>query len=186
MTGTEPDTSFRFSNGKTIVLCGYLDTETEPVIFSEFVLAVCGQDTIIDFWGAVFTGNIKFKKDTLLIQELKYLPIERDFAYKETVWTIEKMYFAKQKLVRKLLVNRQIPKYSNEKILLVLKEYEAAKPGPDESKTELVYKLFMAAISGSKTAVKYFKEFETKFGVDGHLGEEYMELTAMLEMWDRK
>ncbi len=187
ITETEADTAFKFSNGKTIVLCGYTDTETQPITFSEFVLAVCGRDTIIDFWGALFTGRIVFKKDTLFIHEIIYIPAGKDFAYKEAVWTIEKIYFNKQKVIKKTAVNRQIPKYSKEKIALVLKEYETAKPGLDESKMELANRLFMATISGSKTARKYLGEFEKKFGgLDGHLGEEYIELIAMLEMWDKK
>ena len=187
MRDTEADTAFKFSNGKTIVLCGYIDTETQPITFSEFVLAVCGQDTIIDFWGALFTGKIVFKKDTLFIQEIIYIPVGKDFAYKEAVWTIEKIYFNKQKVIKKTGVNRQIPKYSKEKIALILKEYETAKPGLDDGKMELANKLFIATISGSKTARKYLGEFEKKFGdLDGHFAEEYKELIAMLEMWDKK
>ena len=186
MTHAEPDTSFKFSNGKTIVLCGYIDTETKPITFSEFVLAVCGQDTVIDFWGALFTGEIKFKKDTLSISELLYLPVGKNFAYKQTVWTIEKIYFTKQKLVRSLQVNRQILKYSKEKISSILKEYETANSEIDENKIELANKLFIATISGSKLARKYFEEFELKFSLDGDFGEQYMELTAMLRLWDKK
>lgn len=186
MKKTEPDTSFKFSNGKTIVLCGYIDTETTPVTFSEFILAVCNENTIIDFWGALFTGDIKFKKDTLTIHELLFLPIGKNFSYKESVWTIEKIYFNKQQLVRKLQVNRQVAKLSTTQISLVLKEYEMANASIDESKIELVNRLFMATISGSKLARKYLKEFEIKFGLDGHLGEQYMEVIEMLKMWDKK
>ena len=50
--GTKVDTTFHLSNGKTIVLCGYKNPHSKPTTFSEFVLSVCGQDSIIDFWDA--------------------------------------------------------------------------------------------------------------------------------------
>jgi hypothetical protein len=68
-----------------------------------------------------------------------------------------------------------------------LKTYETAKPGLDDSKMEIANKLFIATISGDKKARQYFKEFKSKFGtLDGAFSEEYSDLTAMLELWDRK
>ncbi len=43
------------------------------------------------------------------------------------------------------------------------------------------------ALCGGKKARQYFEEFKTKFGtLDGAFAEEYRELKAMLELWDRK
>lgn len=185
--GTKADTAFHFSNGKTIVLCGYKNLESKPATFSEFVLSVCGQDTIIDFWGAALYCRLKTKNDTLLVDQLHNLPTGKNFAYQETIWTTEKIYFSGQKTVRKLLVNRKIRKYSPAEIQAVLKEYETAKSGLDDRKMEIANRLFVAAISGDKKARHYFKEFKGKFGtLDGAFSEEYSNLTAMLELWDRK
>ncbi len=185
--GTKADTTFHLSNGKTIVLCGYKNPDSKPTTFSEFILSVCGQDTIIDFWFAVLTCRPKVNKDTLLVDELKNLPTARNLKYQETVWTTEKIYFSNQKLVRKLVVSRQIRKYNQEEIQTVLKAYEAAKTGLDDSKMELANKLFIATISDDKKARQYFKEFKSKFGtLDGAYKEEYSDLTAMLELWDMK
>lgn len=185
--GTKADTTFYLSNGKTIVLCGYKNSDSKPTTFSEFMLSVCGQDTIIDFWGAVLTCRLKVSKDTLLIDQLQNLPTGKNFKFQETTWTREKVYFNGQELVRKLVVNRQIGKYNQDEIQSVLKTYETAKPGLDDSKMELASKLFIATISGDKKAIQYFKEFKNKFGtLDGAFSEEYIDLTAMLELWDRK
>lgn len=185
--GTKADTTFLFSNGKTIVLCGYKNPDSKPPTFSEFVLAVCGQDTIIDFWGAVKTCNLKMKKDSLFVEELKNLPTGKNYKFQATVWTKEKIYFSGQKTVRNLIVNRQIPKYSKDEIRAVLKEYETGKQGLDANKMEIANKLFIATISGNKTAKQYFKEFKTKYGtLDGAFHEEYDELTKMIELWERK
>ncbi|RAR70627.1 hypothetical protein CLV55_11027 [Flavobacterium aciduliphilum] len=185
--GIKADTTFHFSKGKTIVLCGYKNPESKPTTFSEFILAVCGQDTIIDFWGAVLTCRLRVNKDTLLVDQLQNLPTGKDFKFQETIWTTEKIYFKRQKLVRKLVVNRQIRKYRQEEIQSVLKTYETAKSGLDDNKMVIANKLFIATISGNKKARQYFKEFKNKFGsLDGAFAEEYSDLTAMLELWDRR
>jgi hypothetical protein len=185
--GTKSDTSFHFSNGKTIVLCGYKHPDSKPTIFSEFVLAICGQDTIIDFWEAVKNCRLKLNEDTLLVDELKNLTTGKNFKYQETVWTTEKIYFSGEKVVRKLSVNRQIKKYNQDEIRTVLKTFETAKPGLDESKMELANMIFIAIISGDKKARQYFKDFKTKFGtLDGYFAEEYNDLNSMIKQWDKK
>ncbi|MFM1998493.1 MAG: hypothetical protein RL204_440 [Bacteroidota bacterium] len=185
--GTKADTTFQLSNGKTIVLCGYKNPDSKPSTFSEFILSVCGQDTIIDFWGAELSCQLKVSKDTLLVDQLYNLPTGKDFKFQESTWTTEKIYFSGQKVVRKLVINRQIRKYNHDEIQTVLKTYETAKSGLDDSKMEIANKLFVAIISGDKKARQYFKEFESKFGtLDGAFAEEYSDLTAMLELWDGK
>jgi len=184
--GTKADTAFHFSNGKTIVLCGYKNPDSKPPTFSEFVLAVCGQDTIIHFWGAVLTCNLKMKKDSLFVEELKNLPTGKNFKFQATVWTTEKIYFRGQKTIRNLIINRQITKYSKSEIKAVLKEYETGKQGLGANKMDIANKLFIATISGDKTARQYFKGFKTKYGtLDGAFHEEYDELTKMIELWDK-
>lgn len=184
--GTKADTTFHLSSGRTIVLCGYKHPERKPATYSEFVLAVCGQDTIIDFWGAVLTCRLRVTNDTLFVDQLQNLPTGANFSYRETVWTTEKIYFSGQRVVRKMLVNGQIRKYTQAEILLVIKSYESATPGFDSSKMEIANRLFIASISGNKKARQYFKELETKVGtLDGAFAEEYNDLTAMLALWDK-
>lgn len=183
--GTPADTTFHFANGKTIVLCGYKNPDSKPTTFSEFILAVCGQDTIIDFWGAVQTCQIKVNKDKLLVNELKNLPTGKEFKFQETVWTTEKIYFKGQKLVRKRVINKQIRKYNQDEIQIVLNSYETAIQGLGDNKMEFVNKLFIATISGDKRARQYFMEFPSKCDVlDGANKEEYYDLLAMLLIWD--
>lgn len=185
--GTKADTTFHLSNGKTIVLCGYKNPDSKRTTYSEFILSVCGQDTIIDFWGAELSCQLRVSKDTLLVDQLYNLPTGKDFKFQESTWTTEKIYFSGEKIVRKLEVNRQIRKYNQNEIQAVLKTFETAKSGLDDSKMEIANQLFIATISGDKKARQYFKEFNSKFGIlDGAYKEEYSELTAMLELWDRK
>jgi hypothetical protein len=185
--GTKAEATFHLSSGKTIVLCGYKNPESKPTTFSEFVLSVCGQDSIIDFWDAALTCQLKVNKDTLLVEQLQNLPTGKNFKFQETIWATEKIYFREQKLIRQIVVNRQIRTYSQDEIQSVLTTYETAKTGLDDSKMEMANKLFIATISGDKKARHYFKEFKSKFGtLDGAFAEEYSDLTAMLALWDRK
>lgn len=185
--GETADTIFYLSSNKTIVLCGYKNPDSKQRTFSEFVLAICGQDTIIDFWGAEMTCRLNVKKDTLFVEQLENLPTGKSFAFQQTIWTTEKIYYSGQKIIKKLFVNRQIPKYDQDEIKTVLKTYRMSKPGLDDSKMEIANKLFIAAISGNKKARQYFKDFENKFGaLDGAFAEEYSDLTAMLRLWDMK
>lgn len=185
--GPKADTTFHLSNGKTIVLCGYKNPDSSPTSYSEFILSVCGQDTIIDFWGALTTCTLKVSKDTLLVQEIERLPLEKNFEFLPTHWSTEKIYFKGQKTLRKLVVNRQIKKYNQDEISLVLKTVENARKGQDIDKEQIEYRLFIATISGNKTARQYFNEYMTRFyPVGAAYEEQYIILVKMLEIWDKK
>ena len=187
LADSKADTVFKLSNGKSIALCGYRNEESKPVNFSEFVLAVCGQDQIIDFWGATQTCFVKTKKDTLIVETLVNLPVGKNLSFKQVVWGTDRIYFKDQTAVKSYSVNKKTPKYNKANILEVLKEFEAAKGSMDEKKMELTNKLFIAALSSSPTALKYFKQMEFKFGeLDGAFAEEYHDLTAMLALWDKQ
>ncbi|WP_374540235.1 hypothetical protein [Flavobacterium sp.] len=184
--GEKADTIFYLANNKSIVLCGFKNPNRKPATYSEFILAICGQDTIIDFWGAVLTCRLRVSKDTLLIDQLQNLPTGKDFGSQETIWMTEKIYFNGHKTLRKSFVNRQITKYNAAQIKQVLQAYLLAKPAIDESKMEIASKLFIATLSGDKIARQYFAEFKTKFILDGAFAEEYNDLTLMLKQWDEK
>lgn len=186
LEGNKPDTAFHFSNNNTIILCGYKNPDSDPKTFSEFTLSICGQDTIIDFWGAVLTCKVKAYNDTLFVDQLESLPIGKKFKFQKTVWMTEKIFFSNDQVGRMLTVNRNIRKYTEQEINSVLTEFENTIKGFDIKKMELVYKLFIATISGSITSRQYFKEFGNKFWtLDGGDKEEYDDLRAMLALWDK-
>ena len=182
------DTTFHLSNGAKIGLFGWIDKKNRPTIFSDFVLSVCEQDTIIGRWGAVMDCRIKVNKDTLLVEHVINLPTGKNFDLQETVWTTEKIYFREQKAVKDFFVNRQIRKYTQSEIQTVLKTFETAKREQGHDYTEYIpiaNKLFVATISGNKKARQYFGDFKSKFGpLDGHFACEYNDLTKLLDIWD--
>lgn len=184
--GTKVDTTFYLANGTTIVLCGSRNTVSKPATYSEFVLRACALDSIIGFWSADLTCSLRVNSDTLLIDQLVDLPTGESFSNRVNTWSTEKIYLKGERLMRKLLVNRKIRKYTEAEIQTVLKSYELAKPGLDDNKMGIANKLFIATISGNKIARQCFNDFKTKFGtLDGAFNEEYNNLTVMLASWDK-
>ncbi|WP_438967240.1 hypothetical protein [Flavobacterium sp.] len=185
-TGTKSDTIYNLSNGKSIALCGYRNTENKPVNFSEFVLSVCGQNEVIEFWNATETCNLKVNKDTLYVEELINLPTEKNRKYITTVWNINKIYFENEDVKKTNSLNKKIRKYSKEEILTTLKEYENADQELNEDKMVLVNRLFISIISKNNKAREYFYEFGDKYKLDGAFSEEYSDLKAMLKLWENQ
>lgn len=181
-TSTKTETVFSLTNGR-IALCGYVENKDNEKLFSEFVLAVCGQDKIIDFWDALTVCRITNSKDTLRIEELKNLPTGDNLKFVLTAWKIEMVYFRDGQAERSVELNRKIRKYNQQEIKGVLTEYELLNKKLTYDNMDLVYRLFMAAISGDKTARKYLID-RTKFEtLDGAFAEDYNELIVMLKNW---
>jgi hypothetical protein len=188
-TDTKPDTIFNLSNNVSIALCGYRETEEVrgKILFSEFVLSVCGSKKIIDFWGAVKLCNVRALKDTLFVETLTELPIGKNMTYKKAIWTVERFYFIKSKLKRDLMVNPAISKYTSDQISIVLKLYDQTKNQNSDKTAELIDKLLISTISGSAKARNLLINFRKKFTLlDGHIFEQYDDAISMLYSWDKK
>ena len=186
ITGTKTDTVYKLSNGKRIALCGYRNIENKPINFSEFVLSVCGEKNIIDFWDATQTCNLRTKNDTLIVEEIIDLPTKKDRNYETNIWLIVKIYFENNKVIKKHFINKNIKRYSEKEIAKTLNEYENADEKIDDRKMELLNRLFISTISENKKAREYFYKFKDKYKIDGAFSEEYNDLKAMLEVWDKQ
>lgn len=185
-TPVQPEQVFTFASGRQIALCGSRNADSQPATYSEFILSVCGQKDVLGFWSALQECRLRMVKDTLLIEELKYLPTGIGFRYTKSVWTTEKISFGGEEPERQKTVNRGIRKYTTPEITEVLQQYDAAPKEVDDNTMTLINRLFVAAISGSAKAREYFKASATHFGVlDGAYAEEYNELKTMLEAWDK-
>ncbi|MFN5416524.1 MAG: hypothetical protein ACK5B9_05665 [Flavobacteriia bacterium] len=180
---TKSDTIFLLSNNKKIALCGYRNPDSNSVNYSEFVLSVCGEDKIIDYWDATQTCFLRINSDTLIVENLIHLPSGKGRIYETVTWAYDKIFFIQNKVVKLFSANDNIRKYNKNEIQSTLKEFENADGKLDDSKIELANRLFMCVISGNQIAKKYFKEFKTKFVLDGAFAEEYKELEAMIQLW---
>ena len=176
-----------FTNHQKFAVCGYKQIYNNKVYFREFELLVCGQDTFVKFWHALQFCRIELIKDTLFVNEEKYLPTGKNDSLEFNVWTIDRFYFLNGNLIHLFDVNKNITKYNEQQVQSTLKDYVNSAKGIDENKMALLRRLFIATISQSNKARKYFMNFESKFGpLDGINAEDYDDLKNMLKLWDSK
>lgn len=185
MSGTKVDTVFQLSNGKNIALCGFRDKDEHPPIFSEFVLSPCGQDTIIGGGGALMPCQISIRKDTLLVQRMKYLATGSHFTLEQNIWETDQIYFNGDKAQHQIVLNPNLRKYNQEEIKKVLDNYQKYGLKVKHDRVPIIDELFMATLSGSTQAHNYFKAIgkDPDNGLDGVLGEQYSMLNRMLKEW---
>ncbi len=182
-TDTEADTVFHFSKGHSIALCGYRYPDTDPPQFTEFALSVCGQDTTLGFWGALYQYRVNLKQDTLFINRIEYLPVGENFKRKEVRWSTEKLSFKGNRVERYTTVNKMINLYDSRQIQLVLQDYTQAFKQPEKKYDKLMGELFVATLSGSKEARQDL--FSMKNLTIGAAGGEYQDrLIRMLYFWE--
>lgn len=185
-TSTKADTVYHLLSGHSIALCGYGDAHSPDSIFSEFVLAACGNDTVIDFWGAELNCRLRVNRDTLLVNQLVYLATGHNYQMEEWPWWIDKIYYSKNRCVKEGRINRNIHLYSSEQIREVLGAYLSAGKVLNDSTMVLVERLYIAAISGSQQTRSYLVNFRNRYPLDGAYAEEHDDLMAMLALWDDK
>jgi len=185
---SKADSVFHLSNGTSIGFFGAIDRKSEPIVFSEISLSICGQDTILNDFGSpdLTDHHIEVKNDTLFVKQLKELPTGKNFEKQKNIFIIEKIFFGGGKVTREIFANRQIRNYNQNEIQKVLRSFETAKQGTIDTEMDVARRLFMSTISGDNKARQYFKDFNSKFVLDGYYAEVYNDLTKMLELWDLK
>jgi hypothetical protein len=179
----KPTKSFNLTNGKTIILCdAYVEDYKNESLFAGFNLQECGQDGVIGSWDALC--RIKTILDTLIIEEMKSLPVGDNFIYELTVLRIKKLYFKSGQIQSEASFSKKIRKYNQQEITSVLREAGAKRGKWKLNDFDLMYKLFIAAISGDDTARSYLTD-ETNFEwIDGaSTGEGYRDIVFMLNNW---
>jgi hypothetical protein len=184
---TQADTVFNLSGNVSIALCGSKDTGIikGKVLYSEFILSVCGSNKIIKFWDAVTLCNVKTAKDNLLVETIVNLPVGKSMRYEETIWTIERIHVIKGKTVRDSIINPKIQKYTQLQISNVLDLYNLSSNENNDHTIELADKLFICIISGSEKARVLLTNFRNKFtNLDGIYLEEYDSILRMLKQWE--
>ena len=185
---TKVTAEFNLSDGRKVVLCGNKDTEIikGETLYSEFVLAVCNESNIIENWGALDLCRVQAVKNSVRVETLINLPVGQNNSYRETVWTVEQIYFLNDKPVKNLSINKNIPRYTTKQINSTLKEFETAPNANTDYTDNLADKLFISAISGSKKARIDLLTFKKKFTtLDGSIAESYDKDLEMLRLWDK-
>ena len=181
ITTKKTDTIFSFSNQKKIFVCGFKEMKNKQIVYSEFVIGICGEDTLIGFWGALKNCTINKRNDTLWIDEIIWLPVGNKFIDTQTVGKRTRIYFNNNLFFSDSIFNPTIRKYSITEIEEVINEYEKMKSSNGVTAIDIMKKLFVAYISGSDKAKNYFHEIG-QGTINSELSELYDELNQLLKI----
>lgn len=182
----EPDTTFTFSNGKQLLICGTYELLDGKNVFSEFVLSECGDKRIIDFWEASQRFEVAYANDTLKLHKLELLALGNNRELVDWHWLTEVYYYRGNRLKHDIRFNTSI-KYNTAQINETLREYEQTKWLPFSNATDdyleekkvLANRLLIASLSGSDKAENYLKEFDSKLKDTGSTMEWYNQLVLL-------
>ncbi len=175
------DTTFIFSNGNSIILCGSREIDTKGSTFSDFSLRQCGKDSVLGFWNENKTCRINQTRDALTVEYLINLPVGKDYGYMPVPFLIDKVFFTGNRVKRTTNINSKVRKYTQGECASIIKKYEETpKPIVDDLE-DVINKLFMAALSGNRKAKALLMDF-TKVNpeLDGDSQEQYNELMVVL------
>ena len=184
----KPSKVFKFSNGKTLGLCGGSETKNKEKVYSEFIIFKCGLDTSILEFDGTQSCTVEQNKDTLIIQEFYNIANNKNLTLKWTKFYVTKLYWKSKKLIRESYYKKDLTKYTSVEIENVLKEFKASNKRFSGDKILLLgHRLFWAYVSDSKLAGQYLEKLEDKFGgFDGAIAEEYEDLIATYQHYKTK
>lgn len=179
-----PDTSFVFSGGQKLALCGSITVDTREVTFSAFKIALCGSDSLVGAWDENKTCRIAVTPEKLMVQGVYNMPVGAGFSYKPVVLIVDHFWFEGAVLKRKTKVGEGLRHLNAREAAKVVQAYEAAKKPIADNPEDPLNKLFMAAVSGNKKAYQYFLGFATDNPeLDNDTQIQFNELTALLRFF---
>lgn len=174
-----------FSNGQSLVTCGFLDDEIQAsgLLMSEFNVFDCASGKALVEYGAVQICRIEESSDRIVIKELKYLPVGRD-------WKWELHQIGEQTISienNTVHVSVQSPKLQKIEIdprqqELFLSTVEKGSGLNEDWEIELG-KLEVLALIGNVRAWEILKDYDSYKGiqVDGALAEIWKDAVANVE-----
>jgi hypothetical protein len=180
-----PIYTFKFQNGKTISVCGFLDKEMEGFTISEFNVFDCKTGESYVEYGALEICRLVEMKNSIVISELKYLPSGND-------WSWELLKIAEREIKTKadsIVVTSRIPKF--EKINVDAKVRDAflnSLTSKINNDWELeIGKLELLALNNDSDAWEYLKKYKNlKDGIVDGAHSEILNDAIENVKWIRK
>jgi hypothetical protein len=181
----KPILTLTYSNGTSLSLCGFFDKEMqdEGLIMSEFKVFNCETGNALVEYGAVQVCRIEEKQDSLIIKELKYLPIGEK-------WNWELIQIGKQEITQsegEITVSNQIPELG--KFIIdeatqteFLNSLKKGSGFGSEWESDLG-KLEVLSLLGNDKAWEILKDYEKFTGnkTDGALAEQWKDAIATVK-----
>ncbi|WP_420572961.1 hypothetical protein [Kordia sp.] len=184
--GDKPSLIFKFLNGSSVNVCGYYDKEIQEdknLIMSEFNIFDCLTGKSYVEYDATQTCRIKETENSLIIEELRYLPSGEN-------WSWELIQIAEQKVssnTTEIIVSEITPKIKTIRIdpktqADFLNSIKKGQGISDEWELE-IGKLVVVALSGNESAWNILKDYENYTGetTDGAVAETWKEAVSLVK-----
>lgn len=184
-----PKLTFSFENGKSISICGFLEKEMtkQDFIISEFNVFDCVTGKSYAEYDATQICRIIKKQNGLQIQELKLLPVGKDWSWK-LIQIGEQSITTNETQLQVSELNPKVQSYTIDKNLQVeflnsIKDFKTL----DSDWELIIAKLESISIIGNENAWDILKNLEefTQLEFDGASAETWKESVANVE-WIRK
>lgn len=177
----------KLSNGQKISVCGFLDKEMEGMRISEFNVFECNSGKSLTEYDAMQICRLVEKSDTLVIQELAYLPTGKKWAW-NLIQIGEQIITTKDK---NIVVTKQEPKlepFSIDDIdaEIFLNSLKKGKGHSNDGELE-ISKLEALTLLGNDKAKYILENYEEYTGqeTDGAVRETWKDARATTE-WIKK
>lgn len=176
-----------FTYGQSISVCGFVDKEMEGLIISEFNAFDCKTGKSLTEYDAMQICRLVEKKDSLIIQELKYLPTGKNWTW-NLIQIGEQIITIKDKKIFTTENNPKLEKFTidNNKAIAFLDSLKKGKGHSNEWELE-IGKLEVLALLGNERAKYILENYEEFTGqeTDGALAETWKDAKAIVQ-WIKK
>ena len=170
----KPDTIFNLGE-KSLAICnGYF----ENGFVAEFSIKSCNDTSIDKFYDATLEYKLEAVKDTLYLQDHRFLWNPETQKFEKPIWAIEKFWVENNEFKYDRIVVYQVDRtlkldndFKNEW------EFEVKDDWSDNPK--LISWTFQLSLMNQEIYEKYFKHFRDTFQIGGANAEYYNELNRM-------
>jgi hypothetical protein len=180
--------TFFFHNKMKLLICGSGASIKTDTIYSGFSLLSCNENKVLKSWNATDSARVNFSNDTLFIENIKNLPVGKNFTDVPTTFYIDRYFINQDSIYSDYAINKELPKYNKAEIKMVIDQYKKAGSLYPESARRytqnLPERMLMAAVSGNEEMGKALFSFEQKFGpLEEAMAEEVKECQALYELY---
>lgn len=174
---------------QTIEVCASSKKEISEneIEISETRISNCSTGKTLLEIGAIDYAILELNKNTLTVKKLKNLPIGKNWSFVKTpirTWTLD----LESNNPNFKEASGLVPPYvSNDQSINLVSQVKANPPNDAGEFEGLMFKLFVAAISGNREAEQLFRNHREKFGIvlDGSVAEDFSQLRSMLDEYQK-
>ncbi len=171
----KPDTVIKINSIDSYAMCGYFEND----FISEFTVTKCGDENILDFYGATLNYKIKIDADTLKLIDYRFLSNDLN-KFEKIPWAIDMYCQSNGQTIHK----RRIIFKKNKSIIYsdkFQKEWDDEIKDDWSTNNKLILWTFFISLDNKENFEKYFKNYRDTFRIGGERAEYYNELLKMYD-----